>query len=65
MCPLCFVQIQGNQIPKTTLHHATAKGERLTLDISYPNYASFGGSKYWLLTQDKLGNLWSIFFKTK
>jgi hypothetical protein len=36
-------------IPKVAQNHATAKGQCLALDISYPNYTSFGGSKYWLL----------------
>jgi hypothetical protein len=51
-------------IPNTTLTHATAKGERLALDISYPNYTSFGG--YWLVSQDEFtGYIWSIFLKAK
>jgi hypothetical protein len=32
-------------IPKIAQNHATAKGQRLALDISYPRYTSFGGSK--------------------
>jgi hypothetical protein len=53
-------------VPKTTLTHATSKEERLDLDISYPNFTSFGGSKYWLLIQDEFtGYIWSIFLKAK
>jgi hypothetical protein len=53
-------------IPKITLTYATAKGERIALDISYPSCSSFGGSKYWLLTQDEfIGCFWSIFLKAR
>jgi hypothetical protein len=52
--------------PKSTLIHATAKGEHLALDISYPKYTSLRGSKYWLLIQDEFtGFIWSIFLKAK
>jgi hypothetical protein len=54
------------KILKLTLNHATLKGQRLALDISYPNYTSFGGSKYWLLIQDEFtGYIWSLFLKDK
>jgi hypothetical protein len=50
-------------IPKVAQNHATAKGQRLALDISY---TSFGGSKYWLLIQDKFtGYIWSVFLKAR
>jgi hypothetical protein len=54
------------KIPKLALNHATLKGQRLALDISYPRYTSFGGSKYWLLIQDEFtGYIWSLFLKAK
>jgi hypothetical protein len=54
------------KIPKLTLNHATLKGQRLALDISYPNYTSSGGSKYELLIQDEFtGYVWSLFLKAK
>jgi hypothetical protein len=53
-------------IPKVAKNHATAKGQRLALDISYPRYTSFGGSKYWLLIQDEFtGYIWSLFLKVR
>jgi hypothetical protein len=55
-----------NNITKTDFNHASVKGQRLALDISYPTYTSFGGSKYWLLIQDEFTDyIWSIFLKAK
>jgi hypothetical protein len=39
-------KFKKTKIPKTTLNHATTKGERLALVISYPNYKIFGASKF-------------------
>jgi hypothetical protein len=54
------------KISKLALTHASMKGPQLALDISYPNYTSFEGSKYWLLMKDEFtGYVWSIFLKAK
>jgi hypothetical protein len=53
-------------IPKVAQNHATAKSQRLALDISLPRYTRFGGSKYWLLIQDEFtGYIWSFFLKAR
>jgi gag-polypeptide of LTR copia-type len=53
-------------IPKVNTKTATEKLERINIDISYVNFTSFGGAKYWLLIQDEFTDcLWSKFLKTK
>jgi hypothetical protein len=53
-------------IAKVAQTHATAKAQRLALDISYPRDTSFGGSNYWLLIQDEFTDyIWSLFLKAR
>ena len=54
------------KISKTTETHATQKGERLAMDISWIKSTSYGGKKYWLMVQDEFtGYIWSRFLKKK
>ena len=53
-------------IPKLNTKRSTEKLERVSIDISYVNFTSFGGAKFWLLIQDEYTDfLWSKFLKSK
>ena len=66
-CVSCAIsKAKQKSVPKTTKTHATIRGERLCIDISYVKNASFGGVKYWLLVVDEATDFkWSYFLKSK
>ncbi len=53
-------------IPKLNLKKSTEKLECVAIDISYVNFTSFGGAKYWLLIQDEYTDFFGAnFSRTK
>ena len=62
-CDSCAVsKMKQKSIQKFTQNKATAKGERLFMDISSVKGKSNGGSKYWLLVIDEATQFqWSFF----
>ena len=66
-CDSCAVsKMKQKSIQKFTQNKATAKGERLFMDISSVKGKSSGGSKYWLLVIDEATQFqWSFFLGAK
>ena len=66
-CLHCAIgKAKQKNVPKVSFNLATAKGERLCIDISYVNNTSLGGNQYWLLIQDEFTNYtWCIFLKSR
>jgi hypothetical protein len=59
-------KIRMKNIPKKSRTIATKEGERLVIDLSCNETASFARNRYWLLILDKYTNcLVSLFLKTK
>ena len=53
-------------IPKEVKNKSHFRGERINIDISSVAATSYGGAKFWLLTQDDYTDfLWSFFLKAK
>jgi hypothetical protein len=67
VCSECaFSKIRVKNLGNNDTDEAVMLGERIFIDISSIKQVSYGGSKFWLLVQDKFTDyLWSFFLSSK